>query len=196
MKKYLKISLLSSSLLLLGVVALGQSILTLDAYGEGVYDMQIDRKKDHFSGILSVAEESKGVYRFALVSKMGGTLIDMRISEQPNAKNTAHPTSGKTIWPSDLIYCVKPLNKKAILKLLERDFRLLIWKKTKNMTPGQKVNISGKKFRIWSDPCIRSGVQKWKTAFAVTYTENCDLIETKISHPAIRLHLTIAPMKH
>ena len=196
MRKYLKISLLSSSLLLLGVVALGQSILTLDAFGEGVYNMQIDRKKDHFSGILSVAEESKGVYRFALVSKMGGTLIDMRISEQPHAKNTAHPPSGKTIEPSDLIYCVEPLNKKAILKLLERDFRLLIWKKTKSMTPGKKVIISGKKFRIWSNPCIRSGVQTWKTAFSVTYTENCDLIEAKINHPAIRLHLTIAPMEH
>lgn len=186
MQKYLKISLLSSSLFLY-VLGLGQSILTLDAYGEGVFDMQIDRKKDHFSGILSVAEESEGVYRFALLSKMGSTLIDMRIPSPNNQKDGIENVS-------EVIYCVEPLNRKALLKLFERDFTLLIWKKEKSMTPGQKVYILGKKFRIWSDPCMRSGVQTWKTAFAVTYSEDCDLIETKISHPGLRLHLTIAPL--
>lgn len=208
MQKYLRISLLSSSLFF-ALLSFGQSILTLDENGEGVFDMQIDRKDDHFSGILSVKKESDSAYRFALVSKMGGTLLDMRILTQSNGqagqtKGQAEPNSGQAepntgqaersrSLPTEVLFCIEPLNRKPILKMLERDFRLLIWNFKPTFKPGQKVRIGKKKYRVWTDPCINNGVRSWKTVFNVRSNEDCELIEAKISHPGLRLHLTVTP---
>lgn len=76
---------------------------------EAVFRGGIDLYKHYFSGIFALKSEPEEKYRMVLMSEVGITLLDISFTSKDFQVN----------------YCVEPLQKKAILKLLYHDFLLL-----------------------------------------------------------------------
>jgi hypothetical protein len=76
---------------------------------EAVFRGGIDLYKHYFSGIFALKAETKEKYRMVLMSEVGITLLDISFTSKDFQVN----------------YCIEPLQKKALLKLLYHDFLLL-----------------------------------------------------------------------
>ncbi len=90
---------------------------------EAVFRVSIDLYSHYYSGIFVIKKESGEKYRLVLMSEVGMTLLDMDFSSENYHVN----------------YCIKPLQKKSLLKLLVKDFLLL------TTTPGNEKVLSVKK---------------------------------------------------
>jgi hypothetical protein len=76
---------------------------------EAVFRGGIDLYKHYFSGIFALKAETEEKYRMVLMSEVGLTLLDLSFTSKDFQVN----------------YCIEPLQKKALLKLLYHDFLLL-----------------------------------------------------------------------
>lgn len=76
---------------------------------EAVFRGGIDLYKHYFSGIFALKTGSEEKYRMVLMSEVGITLLDISFTSKDFQVN----------------YCIEPLQKKALLKLLYHDFLLL-----------------------------------------------------------------------
>lgn len=76
---------------------------------EAVFRGGINLYKHYFSGIFALKKESEEKYRMVLMSEVGMTLLDLSF----------------TTHDFQLNYCIEPLRKQALLKLLVHDFLLL-----------------------------------------------------------------------
>lgn len=79
-------------------------------HGVAKYNLYIDFRKQNLSGMLLINQESAGVFRMFFSSFFGLSIFDLTISQ-----------SGLQINQ-----CIEPLQNKKLLKLLERDFALLL----------------------------------------------------------------------
>lgn len=94
-----------------------QPVLQLDSltsvfYGYGrtvAYDTEIQFRKNTVSGLLFIKPEQNGRYRIALTAKMGMKIFDFTIDNQTFTVNQ----------------CIEQLNRKIILKQLEKDLHVL-----------------------------------------------------------------------
>lgn len=75
--------------------------------GSLLFNMQIDFRKNHFSGLLLVKSTGRDRYRTAFMSHFGMSIFDFELSADSFAVN----------------HCVDVLNRKQILRVLENDFR-------------------------------------------------------------------------
>lgn len=80
-----------------------------DSLSEIIYDMTIQYKNNLNSGILAVAFDSSGYYRLVFLNKAGPKLLDLVFT--PDNMN--------------VINIIKAFDKKILLNILEKDFRML-----------------------------------------------------------------------
>lgn len=77
---------------------------------EVVFRGTTDVYKHYFSGIFAVKKEKTKKFRVVLMSEVGMTLLDLSFDPKGFYLN----------------YCIEPLNRKRLLKLLYHDFLLLV----------------------------------------------------------------------
>jgi len=77
---------------------------------EAVFRGNINVYKHYFSGIFALKKETEENYRIVLISEVGVTLFDLSFTAKGFKVN----------------YCIEPLQKKGLLKLLYLDFLLLV----------------------------------------------------------------------
>lgn len=76
---------------------------------QAVFRGSINIYKHYFSGIFALKMESEEKYRMVLMSEVGMTLLDMSFTPEAYHLN----------------YCIEPIKKKSLFKLLHHDFVLL-----------------------------------------------------------------------
>jgi hypothetical protein len=90
---------------------------------EAVFRGGIDLYKHYFSGIFALKAKPDEKYRMVLMSEVGLTLLDISFTSKDFQVN----------------YCIEPLQKKALLKLLYHDFLLLTeFPKPEEFEPAKK----------------------------------------------------------
>jgi hypothetical protein len=80
----------------------------LENFQEASFKISIDAFGNHFGGILAAKKLEINHYRFAFVNEFGGKLLDFELINNELKLN----------------YAVDGLNRKILLKLLEKDFNL------------------------------------------------------------------------
>lgn len=76
---------------------------------EEVFRARIRFKERQFSGLMVVKRTEMG-HRFAFLTEVGMTMFDLEVGKEN----------------FQLHYCFEPLNRKALINLLEKDFRRLV----------------------------------------------------------------------
>jgi len=77
---------------------------------EAIFRGTIDVNGKHFSGIFVFKKVSENLFRAVLMSEVGMTLLDMSFTPKDFTVN----------------YCIEPLSKKGLFKLLYHDFKLAL----------------------------------------------------------------------
>ncbi|RMG21321.1 MAG: hypothetical protein D6730_18520 [Bacteroidetes bacterium] len=75
---------------------------------EQLFRAVIDFRAQHFSGLMAVKKTEMG-FRFAFFTELGMTMFDLEVGPDSFVQH----------------YCFEPLNRKALLRILEADFRRL-----------------------------------------------------------------------
>jgi hypothetical protein len=75
-----------------------------------LYKASLDIRKHHLSGIMVIRQMEEHSYRVVFTNQVGMTYFDLSVK----------------VDSFSVIYCFEPLNKKALLKILETDIRLLL----------------------------------------------------------------------
>jgi hypothetical protein len=75
------------------------------------FNMQIDFRKNHFSGMLLIKSTGKDIYRTVFTTHFGMSVFDFEFSKEAFRVN----------------YCLEALNKKRLLQTLENDFHILLF---------------------------------------------------------------------
>ena len=97
---------------------------------EAVFHGSMELYENDFSGIFALKKESAEEYRMVLMSEVGMSLLDLSFTSKDFKVN----------------YCIEPLRKKALLKLLYHDFLLLtVAPKPQSLIP-EKGQHSGAQF--------------------------------------------------
>ena len=76
-----------------------------------LFNMQIDFRKNHFSGFLIIKSTEPDVYRIGFATHFGMSVFDLEFDRGSFKVN----------------YCMEALNKKNVIRLLENDFRILLF---------------------------------------------------------------------
>ena len=76
-----------------------------------LFNMQVDFRKNHWSGLLLIKSVQPDVYRLVFTTHFGMSLFDLEFDNDLFRIN----------------YCVEALNKKRVMQLLENDFRILLF---------------------------------------------------------------------
>ena len=76
-----------------------------------LFNMQIDFRKNHFSGFLLIKSVQPEVYRIAFTTHFGMSVFDFEFDNGEFRIN----------------HCLEALNKKNVIQLLENDFRILLF---------------------------------------------------------------------
>lgn len=82
-----------------------------DSVNERLFNMQIDFRKRHFSGMLIIKQFENNTYRALLTSYFGMKIFDMEF--------------GKDLF--NVHYCIDPLNKKQVVNTLKTDLENLFF---------------------------------------------------------------------
>lgn len=117
-----------------------------------LYKSQIEIYGNEMSGILIIKKINETAHRIALTSDFGNKMMDFELSDSEFKVN----------------YIIPDLDKKMVLKILEKDFRLLL-----------KKNYSVKKTFSNSISNIYQS-QDGKEAFYLTFDKNSDLLSQLI----------------
>ncbi|BAX82452.1 hypothetical protein [Labilibaculum antarcticum] len=81
-----------------------------EGLNEAVFRGSISVYKHYFSGIFALKQDGIDQYRMLLMSEVGMTLFDMSFTSDSY----------------DLNYCMEPIRKKSLFKLMHQDFLLLV----------------------------------------------------------------------
>lgn len=81
-----------------------------EGLNQSVFRGSISIYKHYFSGIFALKQEDENKYRMVLMSEVGMTLFDMSFTSDSYYLN----------------YCIEPIRKKSLFKLMHKDFLLLI----------------------------------------------------------------------
>jgi len=76
-----------------------------------LFNMQVDFRKNHFSGLLLIKSVEPDVYRLVFTTHFGMSVFDLEFDKGVFRNN----------------YCLEALNKKRVMQLLENDFRILLF---------------------------------------------------------------------
>jgi hypothetical protein len=76
-----------------------------------LFNMQIDFRKNHFSGILLVKRTGTAVYRTVFTTHFGMSVFDFEFTPDAFAVN----------------HCIKDLNRKKVIQTFEEDFNILFF---------------------------------------------------------------------
>ena len=76
-----------------------------------LFNMQIDFRKNHFSGLLLIKSLQPDVYRIVFTTHFGMSVFDLEFNK----------------GDFRIFYCIDALNKKNVINLLENDFRTLLF---------------------------------------------------------------------
>ena len=76
-----------------------------------LFNMQIDFRKNHLSGLLLIKSTQPDVYRIVFTTYFGMSVFDLEFD--------------KGIFRIN--YCLEALNKKRVMQLFENDFRILLF---------------------------------------------------------------------
>ena len=90
------------------------------------YTAQIDYKDNSMMGVLGMTEEKPGHYRMVMMTTFGMTLFDFTISQTEFIVNS----------------CMEQMNKKMVLKILEKDFRSVLMLNLKNKIKGVLYQVA------------------------------------------------------
>ncbi len=90
------------------------------------YTAQIDYKNNSMVGVLGMTEETPGHYRMVMMTTFGMTLFDFTISKTEFIVNS----------------CIEQMNKKMVLKILEKDFRSILMLNLKNKIKGVLYQVA------------------------------------------------------
>lgn len=74
------------------------------------YTAQIDFKENSMPGIMAMTKEDTGKFRIVMMTTFGMSLFDFSVSRDSFVVNS----------------CMEQMNKKVVLKILEKDFRSLL----------------------------------------------------------------------
>ena len=92
----------------------------VDASGElGKYNMTIDFRKKHFSGLLLVKQTAEDTWRTVFSTHFGLSIFDFELTPDTFIIN----------------HCIEPLKKKQLLELLRKDFSILFGLNLKKDNP-------------------------------------------------------------
>lgn len=129
------------------------------------YNLQLDFMKHHFSGLLVVRQTAPGEIRLLGATHFGLSLFDFQIDHQTFTVNN----------------CIEPLNKKKLLRLLEKDFK--------------NIFIGGNAVRIKKKSCTfeerTSGSGFGKTTYYLSTVTNNSPQQVLIKHKWIGLHIQL-----
>lgn len=146
-----------------------QPLITLNTEHSQRYDMNLRVGKHHFSGMLIIKEMQGGEVRIISTTYFGLSLFDISIRK-----------TGEFIVNK----CIEPMQRKALLKLLERDFKLLL---LPNQEPKQIRETE--LFKLY-----RKGSGFGKTYIAV-FEEGAETnSKIELRHPLIKLYITLSPL--
>ena len=81
-----------------------------------LFNMQIDFRKNHFSGLLLIKSVQPDVYAIVFTTHFGMSVFDLEFDKGEFRVN----------------YCIEALNKKNVVRLLENDFRILLFLNIEN----------------------------------------------------------------
>ena len=132
------------------------------------YNLQIDFRKHHFSGILLIKRMNSSEIRIIGATHFGLSLFDFSIKNNQFIIND----------------CIEPLKKKKLLKLLERDFKQLLLSNQKRKIKSA-VNTS-KEFTY--------GKFIGKTKVKVNGEEIIPFFRVQLKHPMIGLVIILDPI--
>lgn len=144
-------------------------LITLSAKHSQRFDMSLRIGKHHFNGMLIVKEMREGEVRIISTTYFGLSLFDISIRK-----------TGEFIVNK----CIEPMQRKSLLKLLERDFKLLL-------LPEQDMKL------LWDTKYFKK--YRKGSGFGKTYigvfeegVETSSKIELR--HPWIKLYITLHPL--
>jgi hypothetical protein len=86
-----------------------------------LFNMQVDFRKNHLSGLLLIKSTQPDIYRLVFTTHFGMSLFDLEFNNDTFRIN----------------YCMDALNKKRVIRLLENDFRILLFL---NLQPNQNFS--------------------------------------------------------
>lgn len=129
------------------------------------YNMQLDFRKHHFSGMLIVRQMPGNEIRILGATYFGLSLFDFSLTDEVMKVNS----------------CIDPMKKKRILQLLERDFKNLF--------------LSGEKARIQTKSSTfeqrTSGSGFLKSVFLLSEFVGGQAEQVQIKHPLIGLTIQL-----
>ena len=94
-----------------GVSRLGLKASSLpDSNTASLYKASLDIRKHHLSGLMVIRRMEENSFRVVFTNQVGMTYFDLSVKADS----------------FNVVYCFDPLDKKALLRVLETDFRLLL----------------------------------------------------------------------
>lgn len=162
------------------------------------YNMTVDIKKNHFSGLLLIKQMEQGIYRILFSTHFGLSVFDFELN-------------GDSL---QVHQCIEPLRKKRLLNLLHKDFSTLLGLNLLKENPGiyykspdterdiayrltqppgkgyyRKDNLSGELLRI------QTGRGITKSIFCRETTGSDSMATVRIRHPFIGLEIGVEQLK-
>ncbi len=150
-------------------VACGQAANTplLQPNSTDRYNLQIDTRGNHLSGIL-IARPTPDGPRIVTASYLGPTIFDFSMLPDSMRINS----------------CVQPMRRKAVLQLLECDLRNTFCScsaKLRHNRPTEKKYVTGHLLG--------------RSVFVLYFSDDSSISRLQIRHPWIRLRLSIDPIE-
>lgn len=131
------------------------------------YNLQIDARKSHFSGMVIARPTANGP-RVLATSYFGPTIFDFTLADSLIVNS-----------------CVEPMRRPKVIQLLERDLRVIF--ADKNLSKQKSLTASVEK--------RKRGAGLGKSVFTVTTDESGNTTQILIKHPWIRLRMTLEEIK-
>jgi len=123
-----------------------------------LFNMQIDFRKNHWSGLLLIKSVELDNYRLVFTTHFGMSLFDFEFDKGLFRIN----------------YCMEALNKKRVIQLLENDFRILLFLNLN--TGGNASNI----YRHKTNPILE--INKKEKIYYLKDLKNETLLEIEAPH--------------
>lgn len=127
------------------------------------YNLQIDARKSHFSGMVIARPTANGP-RVLATSYFGPTIFDFTLADTLKVNS-----------------CVEPMRRPKVIQLLERDLRVVFADR----------NLAKLKSQTSTEEKRKLGCGLGKSVFVVTTDENGNITQILVKHPWIRLRLTL-----
>lgn len=107
-------SLFFSSIFLLTTAISTANAMDVPFFGQGfekaLFTGAVDIKKHHLTGFLLIKKMEDDSYRIVFTNQVGMTFFDFEVKQNSFR----------------VVYCFESLNRKALLRIFEKDFRLLL----------------------------------------------------------------------